>query len=396
MKTSPTFRSDKKVVYNNSSKQFTTEQLELLSLGLNFGIAPKRFPIVEYVTATEVLCQKLEEIGDDESMEKARKIRNEVFLHLKRGYKLRLRSNLTPAQRKVLNELKADDSIIICPADKGKAVVIEDRETYLSKMQDQIHEGNYEISKKGEKTILRRLHRRIVDQLIAMGIDDWKEQRRFTVTGPVMASMALLIKVHKKNFPGRAYESQIDDASYKICQELTRILNPIDEKGESFIQDTYHFKELLGNLEVRDDDLMGSLDVVGMFPNVPLKKTLEVVREELENDDTLQMRTKWEIDDIMKLLEISIETYFKTLDGKIYFQRDGLPIGKSISKPLAGIYMHWFERTYVFNDNNQFKDNIVFWKRQVDDIFFVWKGSKEELELFVWLLNGVEYRVQFT
>ena len=80
---------------------------------------------------------------------------------------------------------------------------------------------------------------------------------------------------------------------------------------------------------------MGSLDVVGMFPNVPLKKTLEVVREELENDDTLQMRTKWEIDDIMKLLEISIETYFKTLDGKIYFQRDGLPIGKSISKPLA-------------------------------------------------------------
>ena len=58
--------------------------------------------------------------------------------------------------------------------------------------------------------------------------------------------------------------------------------------------------------------------------------------------------------------------------------------------------MDWFERTYVLNDNNQFKDNIVFWKRQVDDIFFVWKGSKEELELFVWLLNGVEYRVQFT
>ena len=64
-----------------------------------------------------------------------------------------------------------------------------------------------------------------------MGIDDWKEQRRFTVTGPVMALMVLLIKVHKKNFPGRSYVSQIDDPSYKICQELTRILNPIDEKG---------------------------------------------------------------------------------------------------------------------------------------------------------------------
>ena len=292
---------------------------------------------------------------------------------------MKLRSNLSPAQRKVLNKLMADDSIIICPADKGKVVVVEDRETYLSKMQDLIHEGNYEITKKNEKTILRRLHRRIVDQLIEMGIDGWKEQRRYTVTGPVMASMALLIKVHKKNFPGRAYVFQIDDPSYKICQELTRILNPIDEKGESFIRDTYHFKELVNNLGVQEEDLIGSLDIVGMFPNVPLKKTLEVVREELHNDDTLHLRTEWEIDDIMKLLEISIETYFKTLDGKIYFQRDGLPIGKSISKPLADIYMHWFEKAYVFNADNQFRDNISFWKRQVDDIFFVWKGSKEDL-----------------
>ena len=84
---------------------------------------------------------------------------------------------------------------------------------------------------------------------------------------------------------------------------------------------------------------MGSLDIIGMFPNIPVKKALEIVRdpEELENDETLSGRTKWKVDDIMKLLEISIETYFKTLDGKIYFQRDGLPIGKSISKPLAGI-----------------------------------------------------------
>jgi len=120
------------------------------------------------------------------------------------------------------------------------------------------------------------------------------------------------------------------------------------------------------------------------------------VREELQKDETLKSRTDWEIDDIMKLLEISIETYFKTLDGKIHFQRDGLPIGKSISKPLAGIYMHWFERTYVFNETGEFCDNIVFWKRQMDDIFFVWKGSKEELELFVWKLNGIEIRIQFT
>ena len=74
-------------------------------------------------------------------------------------------------------------------------------------------------------------------------------------------------------------------------------------------------------------------------------KTLEVVNEELWEDESLRGRTGWKPEDIFKLLEISVETYFKTLDGQIYFQRDGLPIGKSISKLMAGIYMHWLRRT---------------------------------------------------
>ena len=176
------------------------EQIELLSLGLNFRIATKKNPLLEYVTVAEVLCQHLEEVRDAESVEKARYVQNEVFLHLKRSYKMTIKSNLTPDQRRVLKELKEDDTIIICPADKGKAVVVEDREAYMAKTQDQIHEGDYVLSNKSEKTILRRLHRKLMDQMVAMKITDFKEQRRFAVTGPVMASGALLVKVHKKNF----------------------------------------------------------------------------------------------------------------------------------------------------------------------------------------------------
>ena len=52
---------------------------------------------------------------DDELVDKARAIRNEVFGHLKRSYKLKIKSNLSPLQR------MDDDSIIICLADKGSA-----------------------------------------------------------------------------------------------------------------------------------------------------------------------------------------------------------------------------------------------------------------------------------
>ena len=138
----------KKVVYNNSSRKFTEEQLEVLALGLNFGITPKKFPLVEYIQAAELLCQRLQEVGDADSVEKATSIRNVVFQHLKQGYKMKIKANLTRRQREIIKELKEDNSIIICPADKGKAVVIEDKDVYLMKTHDQIIEGDYTLTTK--------------------------------------------------------------------------------------------------------------------------------------------------------------------------------------------------------------------------------------------------------
>ena len=62
-----------------------------------------------------------------------------------------------------------------------------------------------------------------------------------------------------------------------------------------------------------------------------------MVREELDNNETFLGKTKWKFDNVMKLLEISVEPFFNKMDGKIY-DRDGLLIGKSISKPLTGTF----------------------------------------------------------
>jgi len=266
-----------------------------------------------------------------------------------------IKDNLTKNERVILQTLKKDTSIIICPADKGKAVVIEDRDAYLRKMQDQIDEGDYQLAKGNEKTLLNKIHRRLMAQLKEMGRTEFGERKPFMVTAPVMANMYLLIKVHKKNFPGRAVVSQEDDPTYKICKELTRILKPLSEAGKSFIKNSSHLKDMLRDVSIDEDCNLASLDVVALYPSIPVKKALEIVREKLNEDDTLQGRTKWKVDDIMKLLEISIETHFMSLDGRIFTQTDGCPIGKSISGEIAEIYMNWFEETYVFDQGSPFK-----------------------------------------
>ena len=70
------------------------------------------------------------------------------------------------------------------------------------------------------------------------------------------------------------------------------------------------------------DDIQASFDVRALYPSIPIKKALEITRERLYSDESLQTRTKWKPDDIITLLEICLETHFKTLDGRIFTQTD--------------------------------------------------------------------------
>ena len=111
----------------------------------------------------------------------------------------------------------------------------------------------------------------------------------------------------------------------------------------------------MGQLSINPADIQASFDVVALYPSIPLPKALECVRRRLLKDTSLSERTDWKPDDIMKLLEICLETHFKTIDGNIYTQLDGTPIGKSISGPIANIFMIWFEVEFVFNQGNEFQ-----------------------------------------
>ena len=134
-------------------------------------------------------------------------------------------------------------------------------------------------------------------------MDDFKEERKYLVLAPMLGHMYLLIKVPKKNFPGRAVVSQINDPTYKICKILTDILNPLARSGQSYIENSYDLK----NLHIEPNDIQASFDVVALYLNIPIPRALECVRRRLLNDSTLSEWTDWNPDDIMKLLEICLE-----------------------------------------------------------------------------------------
>jgi len=85
----------------------------------------------EYISATEMLCKSLEQTNQPDAIEKAQAIRNLLLSHIRKGFKMTIKSNLSAEEKEILQELKNDESIILCSADEGKVVVVEDTETYM-------------------------------------------------------------------------------------------------------------------------------------------------------------------------------------------------------------------------------------------------------------------------
>ena len=132
-----------------------------------------------------------------------------------------------------------------------------------------------------------------------------------------------------------------------------------------------------------------------MYPMIPLEKSLKLTKEQLKKDILLKERTDCSPEQIINLLRICLETNFRKVEGSLCTQTDGTPIGKSISGPLAGIFVAWLEEQFI--KNGKFKTQIIFWKRMKDDIFFVWKIDRNaSMEKFRDYLNSLEPRIQFT
>ena len=82
---------------------------------------------------------------------------------------------------------------------------------------------------------------------------------------------------------------------------------------KSYIVNSYDLKKFLGQLSINPADIQ-SFDVGALYPSIPLPKALECVRRRFLKDTSLSECTDWKPDDIMKLLEICLETHFKTID----------------------------------------------------------------------------------
>ena len=83
-----------------------------------------------------------------------------------------------------------------------------------------------------------------------------------------------------------------------------------------------------------------------------------------------------------------------TFENEFYKQTFGTAMSTPMAPTVAILFMAWLEDHMLTNSPTPVLEAL--WKRFIDDIFLLWVGTSEELDVFTNYINSVHPTIKFT
>ena len=369
-------------VKNVSSRILSKHEINLLRKGGGYAVTPRELPHLDFITSTECACRNL-------AKGEALNLRAEIIEELKKS-KVPA-SNLTSDEWKAMKTLREDEKILVLPADKGKCLVVMDKEEYIRKMEEKLSDQS--TYKQIDKDPTEKLKTELSNHLNKVKDEGQLDKRTFFKLFPTKTRIPRMYgqpKIHKQNYPLREIVDSTGSAAKECDKYISKIIQKYTGKTEHYIKNSTDFAEKIKDLKVEDDEILVSYDVTALYPSVPQDEAIEIVYQLMKEDPKLAEKTTMSAENVIKLFKICVQTTYFVFNKKLYIQVDGLAIGASSSGPAAELFMVKLEARALAT----FVDPPKLWLRYVDDTFA--KLKKIMVEAFLIHLNSQHRRVKFT
>ena len=294
------------------------------------------------------------------------------------------KKNLNKNEIEALNNLKEREDIVITSADKGGALVISDVNDYVKEAERQLSKReHYHKMDHNPTTEHAALVENAIDTLKLNGQLEEKLAEKLKPHNPKTPRMYLLPKVHKPGNPGRPVVSSIGCHTENISKYVDYHLQPLNRALPSYIQDSTDFLKKLDSLpeELPPETIMVTMDVRALYTNVPNNEGIDAVKQFLRTRNRPGDEILSRIISTFLLLILTLNNF--VFNDTNYVQVNGASMGTKCAPTYASLFMGAFEQRHFMP---KIEDLVHLYVRYIDDIFFLWKGTEEELLKF---LNGV-------
>ena len=320
---------------NLSKRELSATETKVLAKGAGFALVPSKIPYNDYIIDTEKVAKLLDK-GQADAL---RAEITEILIEAKKP-----KQNLTKAQSKALNTLKKDDSIVILPADKGKCLVVMDREEYVQKMEEKLKdESTYRAIKENPTFEIQSKIYELLTEIKNEGQLDDKLYHKLKPTKTLIPRMYGQPKIHKENYPMREIVDGTGGVTKNIHKYISSIIRTYTGKSEYYVKNSKHFVDMIKDLRVENDEILVSYDVTALYPSVPQDEAIELIYEKMKNDKDLPKKTTMTAENVIKLFKLCVQKTYFVFNKKLYIQINGLAIRASTSGFAAEIFMERLE-----------------------------------------------------
>ena len=303
------------------------------------------------------------------------------------------RKNLNKKEQEALDALKKRSDIIITSADKGGALVINDVKSYMSEANRQLsNTDHYKKLDHNPTSENGALVENAIDTLRLGGSLDERTAKQLKPKNPRTPKLYFLPKIHKPGNPGRPIVSSIGCHTENISKYVDFHLQPINQSLPSYIKDSTNFLNKLDALpnELPENSIMVTMDVRSLYTNVPNNEGIEAVRHYLRKRNKPGDGILSKVLSKLLLLILTLNNF--VFNEKNYVQINGASMGTKCAPTYASIFMGFFEDSHILP---RIRDKILLYVRYIDDIFFLWTGSEEDLKNFLSTVNEIYPSIKF-
>ncbi|MCG8094140.1 MAG: hypothetical protein JAZ17_11035 [Candidatus Thiodiazotropha endolucinida] len=422
-----------------SDRTLSQDEISILSRGLKFTPTPEKQNIEEMQNDMAEFHRKIrlkEYFFENEYEQDDSLVRNKSSFQPPKGRNSALdqfistnkefpsstlstsrKANISLKERKCIENLKNDPSIIIKEADKGGGVVIMNKEYYERKMLDMLNDKAFYQTTDNDcsKTTFKR-----IKALIKENKDITRHEFNYLLEFEWKSSSFYgLPKIHKSKLIKEQCQKtttnvlELKDPSdlkfrpivagpvcetHRLSNLIDILLKPFIKNVKSYIRDDIDFLSHLPR-KIDKNAMLVSFDVTNLYTNISHSLGLEAIEYWLNKYPNL-IHKRFSKSFILEGIKTILENNNFKFDEKYYNQIKGTAMGTKCAPTYATLVLGYLEeKLYAkMSDTNEELANFIQeeWKRFLDDCFIIWTRSDDELTQFYQTLNNLHKDINFT
>jgi hypothetical protein len=199
-------------------------------------------------------------------------------------------------------------------------------------------------------------------------------------------------KVHKKPLKTRPVVSCVNSYNAVYSKWLDYKLSALLPFTPSYLKNSTDLLNLLKTLPpLPEGAKIFTADAVSMYTNIDTNTALIAINNMLQKEK-FSIPSNFPTQLILKTLHIIMKENIFQFDDTFWLQKDGTAMGTPVAVMYSTIAYGAHENEHILN--NKFNNNLIFYKRYIDDIFGIWipteniKEDQNNWEAFKNSLNG--------